>query len=195
MKSELFDVFFLKEELWKSRLEESRSLKTPPWTRSDLRKAIKSLKRNKTSDGLINEIFMEDCAGEDMEEALLLLFNGIKETQEFPSYIQRQNITTIYKNKGSQMEMENDRGIFILSSLRKILDKLIYLDKFEEIDGNMSSSNIGARKGRNIKDHLFLIYGIINSVIKGNWKISYTKSYICISIQGHFPLITEFMIP
>ena len=31
----------------------------------------------------------------------------------------------------------------------------------------MSDSNIGARKRRNIKDHLFLIYGIINSVING----------------------------
>ena len=31
----------------------------------------------------------------------------------------------------------------------------------------MSDSNIGARKGRNIKNHLFIIYGIINSVIKG----------------------------
>ena len=32
----------------------------------------------------------------------------------------------------------------------------------------MSNSNIGARKGRNIKDHLFIIYRIINSVLKGN---------------------------
>ena len=27
---------------------------------------------------------------------------------------------------------------------------------------------MGARKGRNIRDHLFIIYGIINSVVKGN---------------------------
>jgi hypothetical protein len=80
----------------------------------------------------------------------------------------RQNISTIFKNKGSRLEMNNERGIFILSALKKILDKLIYFDKFEEIDHNMSNSNIGARKGRNIKDHLFLIYGIINSVIRGN---------------------------
>ena len=31
----------------------------------------------------------------------------------------------------------------------------------------MSDSNIGARRGRNIKNHLFMIYGIINSVIRG----------------------------
>ena len=31
----------------------------------------------------------------------------------------------------------------------------------------MSESNIGARKNRNLKDHLLIIYGIINSVKKG----------------------------
>ena len=28
----------------------------------------------------------------------------------------------------------------------------------------MSESNIGARKGRNIRDHLFIVNGILNSV-------------------------------
>ena len=32
----------------------------------------------------------------------------------------------------------------------------------------MSDSNIGARRKRNIKDHLFIIHGIINSVIRGD---------------------------
>ena len=31
----------------------------------------------------------------------------------------------------------------------------------------MSDSNIGSRKGKNIRNHLFIIYGIINSVING----------------------------
>ena len=32
----------------------------------------------------------------------------------------------------------------------------------------MSDSNIGARKNRNIRDHLYIVYAIINSVIHGN---------------------------
>ena len=32
----------------------------------------------------------------------------------------------------------------------------------------LSCSNVGARKMRNIRDHLFIIYGIINDVINGN---------------------------
>ena len=31
----------------------------------------------------------------------------------------------------------------------------------------MSDSNVGARRDRSIKNHLFIIYGVINSVIKG----------------------------
>ena len=32
----------------------------------------------------------------------------------------------------------------------------------------MSDSNAGARKGRNVKDHLFVTYGVINAVVKGD---------------------------
>ena len=63
--------------------------------------------------------------------------------------------------------MDNDRGIFILTVFKKILDKLIYDKKHKDIDKHMTDSNIGARKGRNVKNHLFMIHGIINSVIKG----------------------------
>ena len=74
------------------------------------------------------------------------------------------DITTIYKNKGSRKDLENDRGVLKLSCVRTILDKLIYLDKYDHIDRNMSDSNVGARKGRNVRNHLFIVNGILNSV-------------------------------
>ena len=169
MKEDLMDVFYLKEELWLSRLKELRKVKTAPWNKLQLRKALKSLKNNKTVDpnGMINEIFKENCLGKDLEDALLNLFNGIREHFFIPEFVVRENIVTIYKNKGSRLDLDNDRGIFILTALKKILDKLIFFDKFDDIDDHMSDSNIGARKGRNVNNHLFIIYGIINSVIKG----------------------------
>ena len=66
--------------------------------------------------------------------------------------------------KGDRQNLENDRGIFNLVIIRKILDKLIYQDNFEIIDSKMSDSNVGARKKRNIRDHLFIVNGIINNV-------------------------------
>ena len=46
MKNDLLDIFFLKEELWESRKKELSYIKTPPWSKAELRKAIKSLKKN-----------------------------------------------------------------------------------------------------------------------------------------------------
>ena len=83
--------------------------------------------------------------------------NGIKSEQFIPDFIQRANISTIYKNKGSRLDLDNDRGIFVLTVMKRILDKLIYCDKYDDIDSSMSDSNIGARKQRNIKNHLFII--------------------------------------
>ena len=71
--------------------------------------------------------------------------------------------------------MNNDRGIFILTVMKKIVDKLVYNDNYEEIDNQMTDCNVGARRKRNIKDHLLIIHGVINSVIRGNEE--------CIDIQ------------
>ena len=50
--------------------------------------------------------------------------------------------------------------------LRKILDKLIFNDLYDDIDKAMSDSNIGARKNRNVKNHLFVVYGVVNYVLQ-----------------------------
>ena len=31
----------------------------------------------------------------------------------------------------------------------------------------MSESNVGARKNRNVRDHLFVMYGVINDIKQG----------------------------
>ena len=103
-----------------------------------------------------------------MKIALLSLFNSIKEHQCIPQALQFANISTIFKNKGSKQDLDNDRGIFLVSVLRMILDSLIYRDKYPIIDFNMTCSNIGARKNRNIRDHLFIVYSVVNSVIYGH---------------------------
>ena len=170
MKIEYYDMFFLKTELWNSRMIELTNAKSEPWSMKKLIKVLKSLKNNKTMDpnGMINEIFKPEIAGKDLILGLLDLFNNIKENLLVPDFMNMQNITSIYKSKGSRMDMNNERGIFILTILKKVLDKLIYFDNFDDIDNHMSDSNIGARRGKNIKNHLFMIYGIINSVIRGN---------------------------
>jgi hypothetical protein len=52
-----------------------------------------------------------------------------------------------------------------------VVDKLVYGDIYDVVDGNMSDSNVGGRRGRNIRDNLFIINGVINYAIKENIEI------------------------
>ena len=51
---------------------------------------------------------------------------------------------------------------------RTILDRLIYNDEYETIDEALNDSNVGARKGRNIRDNIFVLNAVTNSVINVN---------------------------
>ena len=43
--------------------------------------------------------------------------------------------------------------------------KMIYKEKYEIIDQSMSDSNIGARKKKNIRNHIFIVNSIIHDVL------------------------------
>ena len=169
IKPELKELYDLKCHLWKLRFEALKANQSRPWSMQDLDKVLKKLKTNKTRDphGLINEIFKPGVIGLDLKLAILNLFSGIKLEFFLPNFLQFANITTICKKKGSRQDLNNDRGIFVVSVLRMILDSLIYEEKYPEVVKNMSNSNIGARKDRNIRNHLFMVYGAINSVLNG----------------------------
>ena len=113
MKPELMDLYILKSEVWQTRLEYLKNKKTPPWNVDDLDVVLKVLKNNKSMDpnGMINEIFKAGCIGKDLKDALILLFNGTKINQLLPMFMALSDITTIYKNKGSRLDLNNDRGI------------------------------------------------------------------------------------
>jgi DNA-binding ferritin-like protein (Dps family) len=50
---------------------------------------------------------------------------------------------------------------------RNILDRLIFNDEYETIEKNLTDSNVGGRRGRNIRDNIFVLNAIINSVKRG----------------------------
>ena len=159
MKHELHDIFLLKTQLWNMRMQSMSNIQTPKWNLIKLDKTLSNLKNNKSVDpnGMVNEVFKTGTIGSDLKLVLLHLLNGCKEAQKVPKYMTYSNITSIYKNKGSRLSLENDRGIFIQTTLKKILDQTIYSEVYEDVDKSMGDSNIGARKERNIRDHLFIL--------------------------------------
>lgn len=94
--------------------------------------------------------------------------NRIKSEQIFPKSLELCNITSLFKGKGKRSNLDNYRGIFRVTILRSILDRLIYNDIYPIIDKNLTDCNVGSRKGRNIRDNLFVLNAIVNSVTEGD---------------------------
>ena len=74
------------------------------------------------------------------------LFNLIKKEIIIPDFFELMSITSLYKNKGARSDLGNERGIFNVSKVRSILDKVLYADVYDDIDRSMSFSNVGGRK-------------------------------------------------
>ena len=83
IKEKLRELKMYKEKLFKLRVKEASKNKTAPWTRDQIMKVLKSLKKDKSRDpsGLANEIFHPSVAGDDLIDAIYILMNRIKKEQ------------------------------------------------------------------------------------------------------------------
>ena len=134
----------------------------------DLKVVRKHLKKGKSRDPKdhYNEIFHSDTAGNYLQNGIIVIMNKIKDQGIYPQELQSCNISPIY-NKGKRNIFDNYRGIFRLTILRSILDRLIYSDVYPIIDRHLTDANVGARKGRNIRDNLFVLNAVTNLIIRG----------------------------
>ena len=114
---------------------------------------------------MIREIFKEDVIGEDLKVSMLTMFNKMKFTGIIPSFMKFINICSIYKGRGEVTDIESERGIFLVSIFRTIFMKMVYKDKYDVIESSMSDSNIGARKRKNIRNHIFVVNFVIHDVL------------------------------
>ena len=172
----------LKETLFQLRLNFCKTQKTAPWNMKDLEAAIEELKKNKSRDpnGWKNELFMNEVAGNNLKISILELFNKIKSENYYPDFMRKADVTTIYKGKGSKSDLNNDRGVFVVSVFRALLMKLIYKDIYKIIDESMGDAQIGSRKNVNIRNHIWVVNSVICDV-----NSSKTKKPIDIQIYDY----------
>ena len=156
MKHELKTYQSEREELCHLRVSEVQKNKSPKWNIEDVKFVIKHLKKKKSHDslGFSNELFQ--MGGSYLSEAVLNCMNNIKDQQIFPKCHQDCNVTCLYKSKGLRKDLNNYKGVFRVNILRSILDRLIFTDEYDNIDQNLTDSNVGGRKGRNIRDKRYL---------------------------------------
>ena len=162
---DLKEMQILKEKVCKMRLKICSETKTDPWTNEDIEYVLKQLKNDKSRDplGYANELFKGGVAGKDLKLAILKIMNRIKCEQKIPKVMQLCNITSLYKHKGPRNQFNSYRGIFRVTVLRNILDRLLYNDLYQTIDSNLSDCNVGNRKQRNIRDNLFVLNAVLNA--------------------------------
>ena len=149
----------------KLRLRIATRRKSPPWAMASMDKAIRSMKSNKCRDpkGLINELLKPEVSGSDFKMSLLSLLNKTKEKLEIPKMMKHVNIALIPKpGKRNLKHIENHRGIFLIHKYRSLIMRMILDDKYDIIDNYMSDSNVGDRRERGIRDHLFIVNGVMH---------------------------------
>ena len=103
---------------------------------------------------------------------MLMLFNQIKEQQRIPEFFKLANITAIYKGKGDMNDIINERGVFIVTIYRSILMKLINRDISDIVESNMSDSQIGSRKNKNVRNHIWVLNAAITDTLSKKCKQS-----------------------
>ena len=173
IKPELQEIRKLKEDLFSMRFELAKLDKSEPWTMEDLEDALNKLKDGKARDpnGWTNELFTNKVAGKYLKISMLMILNKIKIEKYIPEFIKSADITTIYKGKGEKCNLKNDRGIFLVTIFRSILMRLIYKDKYSIIDSNMSDSQVGGRKGKSVRNHVWILNGIITDILSSKKKM------------------------
>ena len=91
-----------------------------------------------------------------------MLFNTVKMSGKIPTFMKVADISAIYKGKGSKNDLINERGIFVVSTFRAILMKLLYNDKVDTLEEQMSTSQVGGRKNMNVRNHIWVLNSIIH---------------------------------
>ena len=173
VKKEVADLIETEKLLFNKRIIKAQNNPSPPFTITELNKVLKSLKNRKCKDpdNFVYDLFKDGVAGSDLRESVLMLVNKMKVQMTIPEDLRTANITIIHK-KGNKVDLNNWRGIFVTSVVRGILMKLIYERTYNIIEKNMTDAQIGARKNKGVRNHLFVLNAIICDVMSSKKKES-----------------------
>ena len=146
-------------------------------------KAIKELKLNRSAgpDLLINEFFIY---GKDvLLRVLNMLFNKIFELGYFPESWSEGHVIPLHK-KGSINNVENYRGITLLSTLSKLFTRLLNnrLTQWAEVYGVYVEAQAGFRANMSTVDNIYVLHGLISHFLNSGKKlycafVDFTKAF------------------
>ena len=92
------------------------------------------------------------------------MFHRMKEEIVIPESLRTAHITMIHK-KDNKLDLRNWRGIFVTSVIRTIFMKILHGQSYEKVASSMTNSQIGAKKNKSVRDHLYVLNSIIGDVL------------------------------
>ena len=129
------------------------------FTTDEIRKHIMSLKKNKSPgiDSILNE-FIKNCP-ESLINVIVLLFNMVLETGIVPSDWTVGIIKVLYKNKGDINDINNYRGITLLSCIGKLFTSVINARLYNYLTNAnlLGNEQVGFRPKHSTLDHIFAL--------------------------------------
>ena len=136
---------------------------------SELEGAIKCLKKDKSAgeDLILNDFILN--ASHTVKILILIIFNNILTLEYFPSVWTVGSIVPIFKS-GDKNNLNNYRGITILSCLGKLFTKILNrrLTAWAEQHNILDETQYGFRKHRSTVDCIFIIHGLIELLFSLN---------------------------
>ena len=87
------------------------------------------------------------------------MMNKMKDHLKVPESIRTATITMLHKKK-CKLDLKNWRGIFVTSVIRTILMKMLQERSYEKVAYSMTDSQIGARRKKSVRNHVFILNSI-----------------------------------
>ena len=180
LTSEQSDSEFKKEDLSQGNNEELNR----DFNVDEIEKLIKKLKTGKSCgiDNIINE-YLKKCPT-SMKNAIVSLFNLVLKSGIVPSDWCIGIIIPLFKNKGDINDVNNYRGITLLSVLGKLFTSAINqrLTKFLEGISALGEDQAGFREGYSTLNHIFVLHCIIDFYLQKKKRlycafIDYSKAF------------------
>jgi len=140
-------------EKYVKKLHSPDSFFFSPVTNDEILKLFKTLNHSKSTGdfSIPKQIF--NCVPETLADILQNLINLTFETSIFPNALKTVKVIPIFKNKGSNQNVDNYRPISLLSNIDKIFERLVYsrLISFLESHDILSDRQFGFRKQHSTK--------------------------------------------
>ncbi|XP_064101842.1 uncharacterized protein LOC135212402 [Macrobrachium nipponense] len=178
--SRLADEINLQYQKWMSISGTGKTEKIQKSSIQEVEKAVKNLKNKYTPDSQgINNIIIKSM-GTEMTESLALLIGDIEEELNTPDEWEKMKILSLHK-KGSKLEFENKRWIFITSNISKVFEKVRMEITKDELNQKISRLQCGGIEGRSTVDHLLTLNAVIscNSVLGAPTYMWFGDAYKC----------------